>query len=337
MLAGGGPWFCVLGGVLANGHIVQRLTDMVWIGFAATHEEHRVYHVARVLLSLRNSLRDLKRFYEFVVNTDKIPKFDAKACDPHPRNFPYPHSFFDDQGTLFIFEYLGRLEADMKCVTFLAKIKDTDKKIVVKFVDEYGAEVHRFLAEQGHAPQLLYYGPLPDRTIYDASETAPDGMKPMNAGYRRLGLGIAPEMKMVVMEYIPRSKPHLDDLELSYRKVSDVVESLHANGYVFGDLRGPNIMFDTEKNVKFIDFDWAGRYDVQDLSPEQQDGAKKTWARLADAERSAAEEPVEFAKYPIGISSAIPWAEGVGPWLPILPDHDNKMLAKLHGCWLLGQ
>jgi hypothetical protein len=336
MLAGGGPWFCVLGGVFVNRFIVQRLTDMMWIGFGGTHEDHRVHHVAKVLLALKNSLRSLSNFYEFVVKTDKIPDFDAQAPGPHPRNFPYPHSFIDDQGTLFIFEYLGRLEADMRCVTFLAKIKDTDEKIVVKFVDRYGAEVHRFLAEQGHAPQLLYYGPLPDRTVYDASETVPDGMKPMN-GYRRLGPGIAQEMKMVVMEYIPRSKPHLDDLELSYRKVLDVVELLHANGYVFGDLRGPNIMFDTKKNVKFIDFDWPGRYDVQDLSPEQQDGAKKTWGRLADAERSAAEEPVEFATYPIGISSAIPWAEGVGPWLPILPDHDNEMLAKLHGCWLLGQ
>jgi hypothetical protein len=305
---------------------------MMWIGFGATHEDHRVYHVAKILLALKNSLRSLSNFYEFVVKTDKIPDFDSQACNPHPRHFPYPRSFINinDQKSL-VFEYVDRLEGDMRCVTFLAKIKDTDKKIVVKFVDEYGAEVHRFLAEQEYAPQLLYYGPLPDRTIYDASEAALDGMKlmqPMNAGYRRLGPGIAAEMKMVVMEYIPKSKYYLDNFELSLKEISDVLQLLHSNGYVFGDLRAPNVMFDAQGKVKFIDFDWAGRYDIQKLSPEQQAGARNTW------ERSTATEPVPFAIYPIGISSAIPWAEGVGPWLPILPDHDNEMLAKLPDCWL---
>jgi hypothetical protein len=334
MLAGGGPWLCVLGGVFINRFIVQRLTDMMWIGFSATHEDHRVYQVAKVLLALRNSLRLLEDFYEFVVNTDKIPDFNAKARDPHPRHFPYPHSFVVNEDTVVVFEYLGRLETDMRCVTFLAKIKNTGEKVVVKFVDRYGDEVHRFLAEQGHAPRLLYYGPLPERTIYDSSEPAPDDQEPMNAGYQRLGPAVASEMKMVVMEYIPQSKPRLDDAGLSHDKISAVLEKLHMNGYVFGDLRGPNIMFDANDEVKFIDFDWAGRYDTKELSPDQQEDGKKTWARFSDAGKPTAEEQTGFATYPIGISLGISWADGVGSYLPILPDHDTEMLAKLHERWL---
>ncbi|KAF7771664.1 hypothetical protein Agabi119p4_5975 [Agaricus bisporus var. burnettii] len=292
MLAGGGPWLCVLGGVFINRFVVQRLTDMMWIGFGTTHEEHRVYQVAKVLLALRNSLRNLENYYEFVVTTKKIPNFSVKG-DSHPRHFPYPNSFISIDGNLVVFEYLGRLERDMRCVIYLARIKGTGKKVVVKFVDRYGAEVHQFLAEEGHAPQLLYYGPLPEKTIYDSSELAPAYQRPMNGGYQGLGPAAAPEMKMVVMEYITWSKPHLGDLVQIREKIATVLEKLRSNGYVFGDLREPNVMFDANEEVKLIDFDWAGRYDIKGLSPVEQDDMKATWTRLADTLKPTAEEQIE--------------------------------------------
>ncbi|EKM78947.1 hypothetical protein AGABI1DRAFT_114479 [Agaricus bisporus var. burnettii JB137-S8] len=344
MLAGGGPWLCVLGGVFINRFIVQRLTDMMWIGLGTTHDDHRVYQVAKVFLALRNSLRDLDRYYEFVATTDKIPRFDAEG-DPHPRHFPYPHSYVGGDGTLVVFEYSGRLERDMRCVTYLAKIKGTGKMVVVKFVDRYGAEVHQFLAEKGHAPQLLYYGPLPEKTIYDSSELAPAYQRPMNGGYQGLGPAAAPEMKMVVMEYITPAKPHLDNLKKSRDRIAAVLEKLRLNGYVFGDLREPNVMFDANDEVKLIDFDWAGRYDIKDLSPAQQADIKKTWARLADTLKPTAEEQIEvdeklddfadtpFALYPISISPTLPWPDGAAPRFPILPAHDITMLENLYQRW----
>ncbi|KAF7771801.1 hypothetical protein Agabi119p4_6112 [Agaricus bisporus var. burnettii] len=346
MLAGGGPWLCVLGGVFINRFVVQRLTDMMWIGFGTTHEELRVYQVAKVLLALRNSLRNLENYYEFVVTTKKIPNFNVKG-DSHPRHFPYPNSFVSSDGNLVVFEYLGRLERDMRCVIYLARIKGTGKKVAVKFVDRYGAEVHQFLAEEGHAPQLLYYGPLPEKTIYDSSESIPGTQKPMNTGHQRLGLAAAPEMKMVVMEYITWSKPHLGDLVQSRNKIAAVLEKLRSNGYVFGDLREPNVMFDANEEVKLIDFDWAGRYDIKDLSPVQQADIKATWTRLADTLKPTAEEQIEvdeklddfadtpFALYPIMISPTLPWPDGVAPRSPILPAHDIKMLNNLYRHWLV--
>jgi tRNA A-37 threonylcarbamoyl transferase component Bud32 len=74
---------------------------------------------------------------------------------------------------------------------------------------------------------------------------------------------------MVVMEYIhPSETPHD-----SKNQVSDVVKQLHGSGFVFGDLCVANILFDDDKNVKFIDFDWAGRYD-QNVTDEALSGCE---------------------------------------------------------------
>jgi hypothetical protein len=44
--------------------IVQRLTDMLWVGHSTTHQDTRVQHLARVFLALRESVRYLKEFYD---------------------------------------------------------------------------------------------------------------------------------------------------------------------------------------------------------------------------------------------------------------------------------
>ena len=47
--------------------------------------------------------------------------------------------------------------------------------------------------------------------------------------------------------------------------VGEGIENLHANNIYIGDLNGRNILFDTEKNVYFLDFDGMG---VDDITPE---------------------------------------------------------------------
>lgn len=64
MLAGGGPWLTVLGGVFTDKVIVQKLTDMMWTGHSSTHEDAQVYNIARVLIALRTSLHDLTKYYK---------------------------------------------------------------------------------------------------------------------------------------------------------------------------------------------------------------------------------------------------------------------------------
>jgi len=62
--------------------------------------------------------------------------------------------------------YIERLEKERPtCVTFLAEtVTDSNKprKIVVKFATRYGKDAHVHLAEKGCAPQLHYFGHLPN-------------------------------------------------------------------------------------------------------------------------------------------------------------------------------
>ncbi|CCA70121.1 hypothetical protein PIIN_04060 [Serendipita indica DSM 11827] len=76
---------------------------------------------------------------------------------------------------------------------------------------------------------------------------------------------------MVVMEYLSedeystRSSVKVDVIKFK-EAIKDAVDVLHVNGFVHGDIRTCNIMvcrwWDDDigmKNVKVIDFDWAGR------------------------------------------------------------------------------
>lgn len=155
ILAGGGSWLGVLGGVFTDKVIVQRLTDMMLIAHSATYEDARVYQLAQVLTALRESLLDLETFYKALSSQD-IPQL--KPNEPHPRFFPYPTSFPEGNETVR-FDYVKPLEDSAACVAFLAETKD-NLQIVVKFVDRYGRAVHEFLAERGYAPRLRYCGPF---------------------------------------------------------------------------------------------------------------------------------------------------------------------------------
>jgi hypothetical protein len=174
-----------------------------------------------------------------------------------------------------MFEYRRFLEDDPRCVTFWAERKGSNGFLVVKFVDGYGVAVHRFLADRGHAAKLLYYGPLPAETIYNESPTAvvfkePWSQRSASAGQRALegqGAAVGPEMKIVVMEYVEGQGMDLSD-KGAHNQISGILEELRNSGFVFGDLRMPNVLVDKSRKVKLVDFDWAGCYDVKGLPQE---------------------------------------------------------------------
>ncbi|KAJ7572474.1 hypothetical protein C8J56DRAFT_975816 [Mycena floridula] len=231
-----GPWLAVLGAVLTDKCIVQRLTDLMWIGNSSTLNDAHCYRIARVLYSLTCSLGRLRQYYVTLPSTNPSSS----------RFFPSPNSF-PSSGTIIYFDYIEALERDPACITFLCKTRESSPRlIVVKFAQTYCREAHELLASNGMAPALLYCGSV------DHRDGAPS--------YRPL--------QMIVMDYIQgktvaQLKDH-DQLPDDFPKqLQDIIEVLHRADYVFGDLRLPNVMIlpaeRGQGKVQLIDFDWAGK------------------------------------------------------------------------------
>jgi RIO-like serine/threonine protein kinase len=104
---------------------------------------------------------------------------------------------------------------------------------------------------------------------------------------------------MVVMEYIDSET--LDQVKwippTFMGQIRCALDVLHGQGYVFGDLRGPNVMITKNEEVKLIDFDWAGIH------------AK--------------------SQYPLLISRNLMWPAGVEALSLMKTEHDDDMLAQL--------
>jgi len=280
-------------------------------------EDSRVYHNARVLIALRKCLVKLQAFY---LGLQDVPPIVANK--PHPRYFPYPTSFIAKDGSLTHFRYLASLEENAACVTYLAEIlngtgaTEDPVKVVVKFAARYGEDVHEFLARKGCAPTLRYCGPLPETKLSGISGPAQSAIPGLCL---RLDL-----MHMVVMDYIHARPNPPSDVRA---RIQTVLCLLHSEGYVFGDLRKQNILFDAGGNVMLIDFNWCGRYNMkirdEGLPNNLQNQIDKSVNRV-----QVRDGP--YAYYPLSMSSVEGmWAPGMGPLVEIRPRHDWMMFDKL--------
>ena len=303
----------------------------MWIAHSSTYEDARVYQLAQTLTALGQSLLELKKFYESLP-TQNIPQL--KSNEPHPRFFPYPTQFLEGEQTVQ-FHYLKPLEDNAACVAFLAQTKD-NSQVVVKFVDRYGRAVHEFLAKNGYAPRLRYCGPLASllpplqkidspmvhEPLVQHSNIPTDSSQPA-----QLGLSFGP-LQMVVMDYV---KPLSNDLpQIAFGQIQKTLAELHKSGYVFGDLRQPNIILNQANKIQFIDFDWAGRYDVtiSDTIPEDIRDLIPA-GTLEPTDVVPAKTDTNFAYYPLNLSKNLFSSTGAGDLEPIRPIHDWRMLTKL--------
>ncbi|KAH8091692.1 hypothetical protein BXZ70DRAFT_898736 [Cristinia sonorae] len=290
ILATAGAWLTILGCVIVGNAIemvVQPLEDIMWLGEATPYEDTHVYNVARVFNALRRSLDELEAYYRGVT----LPPSTSSPTPPSPTaavSFPYPTMYTHDDAEVR-FKYVQRLQDSASSVAFLAETEDKTSKLVVKFVDRYGADAHRLLANAGYAPALHYFGSIDGRT----PATTPDVMKS--------GLYIGP-VRMVVMEYVEGATLHdavhdREDIPANAKQeTARALSILHNAGFVFGDLRSPNVML-SKSGLKLIDFDWAGKEGV--------------------------------ATYPRRLSKGIPWAKGVADFAPMRKAHDLEMLDKV--------
>jgi hypothetical protein len=288
------------------------------MSLSSTEEDSRVYHNARVFIALRRCLKDLETFYHELPLAD-VPPFAVNQS--HPRYFPYPNSFTTEDGSITHFQYISALENDTACVTYLAETIGDPKKVVVKFVAKYGKKVHEFLAQRGHAPKLLYCGPIPGNplsgVLHEPARQAPPGLS--------LRSDI---MHMVVMEPVDAQPNKVQDRG----QLESILWLLHCNGYVFGDLRCPNVLYKGNGDVQLIDFNWCGRYDMDvrdvELPPGLQNEIDQNKEKIENEDKIAGD--VSYVQYPLSLSTVKDmWAPGMEPLAPIRPQHDWNMLNKL--------
>ena len=141
-------------------------------------------------------------------------------------------AYTDDNGQRVELRDVARLAADYSSkAVFLADARVTDKdkamfKVVVKFTEAYGKDAHRVAHEDGFAPKLYYCE------------------KVESVG-----------MWVVVTDFVLSVSVHVSSVAEPLRKA---VKTLHDKGFVFGDLREPNVLVTEEGEVQLIDFDWAG-------------------------------------------------------------------------------
>lgn len=246
----------VLGAILTDKWIVQHLCPGIYLGDNSTFASADQLRASQYLYSIRLRFEDLRLWYSAVLKD--TPKMGSD--NSHPRFYPEPSAYPSASKTPLVskpspapstpstaqpslasepspaltqFKYKRVLRRDDRCRTFLVEVKSR-AKIVVKFVERYGVDAHRILADAGYAPKLLHFG----------------SAFPGIVGYKGAF--------MVVMEYVEGT--NADSLtEDAYHGLRNAVDILHQAGFVHGDIRIPNVLLSRSGRVKIIDFDWAGK------------------------------------------------------------------------------
>jgi len=193
---------------------------------------------ARTFGALRIAIKKLEELYKQPMSQLEPRKYTPLGC-PYPREFT-------EQSTKRIQKFWydeTQILRDKRI--FFGTVKDTEKKICIKFVRRYSPEAHRFCAEKGHAPELIAYEPLAggwNMVVMDVIET----------DLNRSGLIYYKQLAMIIFR----------DRQPLKGPITSLIEALHnhgGTGYVHGDLHEHNILVRNDMtNFMLMDFDWAG-------------------------------------------------------------------------------
>ncbi|GJJ15910.1 hypothetical protein Clacol_010188 [Clathrus columnatus] len=272
-----------------------REEDLGWIYWEliSSIEDKQLWANTQTLLVLWETLKQLASFYQ-----NSLANIRPWVSGSHLHFYPYPTSFpyLSPNGACHEvkFEYRKALELEVECVTYLARtLEEKPKDIIVKYVGRYGEKAHKFLANLNYAPQFYYHGPLPNSACLVGSISAED--------QETSKLYLQPEtMHMVVMEFIKSD----DKATPSREQLEKILVKLHGEGYAFGDFRNQNVLVDTDRNVKLIDFDWCGEYDPSLLSDYVQDKLSKA----GKLKHCATNTSGCYAYYPLLVSNLPKWS-----------------------------
>ena len=225
---------CISGGIFVSQTLVQTLTNYVHLNDNPARPT-QLDIVAKIFTSLKLALSSLVAFY------DSVP---LSATDNADCGLPCYRSY-DLTSSKPGFRYLGPLMED-KATLFAAMTMDRSENLVVQFTDRYNEAAHRLLATRNLAPKL--FGPV----------------------------SCGGTLKCIIMAKIEGETllHYAGPISFVSADVKQAVQLLHDNGFVFGDLRSPNIIVyksDGEAHAMFVDFDWCGKHGEDRYPPRLND------------------------------------------------------------------
>jgi hypothetical protein len=250
LVAIAGPSIVILGAVFSERFICEHLTDYVFIGLIPSSTclrvETGVQRISHLLSMLDECINDLGKYYEQSLsppglNTKPVSSLTMLVfiltitdhCLFLLEVFPWFQSFPHGKTSVQL-KYQTRLAInDYDKAVFLATLtKSSGKKaiVIVKFTPSYNKEAHSMLAALVLAPQLWFCERVDD----------------------------AGGLYIVVMDYIKPFNFSPQNPKVS-QCVARAIKHLHSHGYVFGDLRQPNILVTQDGSAMLIDFDWCGK------------------------------------------------------------------------------
>jgi len=206
-----------------------------------------IERVSKILALVAATVANLREYYRDL-STSQTPIPDRLL--PHPDYLPDSPGL---QGLTFIskFHPPDQDGPDSGKPLFRAKLKD--QNVLVKLCEVYGKRAHEILAGVGFAPKLHFCGKVSGGTI------------------------------MVVMDFLEgqTAQSQFRDKTIPPSVMEDIKEAitiLHSKGFVYGNLRRPNIMIvdrsklprtsrlneggivmDAGIGAMLVNFDWAGK------------------------------------------------------------------------------
>ncbi|KAG1891729.1 uncharacterized protein F5891DRAFT_1210959 [Suillus fuscotomentosus] len=207
----------------------------LWLCFDK-QDVHLQVMAARTFGALKIAVEKLTNLY-----SRDIPTVESKNQSP---GYPHPRSYSTSTNGIQEFSYDETQILRDQLIFFGETVGDAaGSKICIKFVRHYSPEAHKFCASKGRAPKLIAYDPLPggwNMVVMDALDIDDDNFPQRPGSYRQLS-------KMAVVDRQPLKEA-----------ITSLIQQLHDEGYVHGDLRDANLVVNDNKDFMLLDFDWAG-------------------------------------------------------------------------------
>ncbi|KAK1217271.1 hypothetical protein PQX77_020063 [Marasmius sp. AFHP31] len=230
-----GPTFGFYGAVW-NGQLVQVEPLAPIFDLTANPMDERARHAfASSLDAFMEGVSRIQAHYrEIKHSTETSSHLNTPTDHRARRSYPYMASY-EIYGRESVVAFKSRLDENRLVFT----VAHGGSDYIVKFTQRYSKEVHQYLASLGFAPKLFQCKVLPGGWIAVLME------------------------RSKYTQVVELSKDHT---ELVKRRVSEIVQMLHGQDLVHGDILATNLLVDEDSltrggdvKVHFVDFDWAGR------------------------------------------------------------------------------